>query len=72
MPDSTRLDQFRLALSYLERIEGEKAHWDKLRSGQIQDRSTYDNVRATYADHVRRATDGRPGTATCCRRRGAR
>ena len=55
MPDTTRLDQFRLALSYLERIAGEHAHWDKLRAGQILDRTKYDNVRATYTEHLNRA-----------------
>ncbi len=57
MPDSTRIDQFRLALSYLERIQGETAHWDKLRADRQLDRTKYDAVRARYADHLTRATE---------------
>jgi len=55
MPETTRLDQFRLALSYLERIEGELAHWTKLRADNLLARTKYDEVRARYDQHVGRA-----------------
>lgn len=61
MPESTRLDQFRLALSYLERVEGEAAHWTKLRADNQLARTKYDEVRARYDQHLsraRRAVDG--------------
>jgi hypothetical protein len=56
VPGSDRLDQFRLALSYLERVQGEIAQWDKLRADRQLDRTKYDQVRARYADHLSRAT----------------
>ncbi len=55
MPESTRLDQFRLALSYLERVEGEAAHWTKLRADKQLARTKYDEVRARYDQHLSRA-----------------
>jgi hypothetical protein len=66
MPEPNRLEQFRLALSYLERIEGELAHWTKLRADKQLARTKYDEVRARYDQHVgraRRAVDDMRRTA---------
>lgn len=55
MSESDRLAQFCLALSYLERVQGENAHWEKLRADRQLDRTKYDEVSARYRDHLRRA-----------------
>ncbi len=55
MNSSGPLYPFRLALSYLQRVEGELAKWDKLRSARKTEVSTFDHVRASYRDHHRKA-----------------
>lgn len=55
MSGSDRLEAFRLALSYLERVEGELAKWDRLRATNQLDRTRFDSVKARYQAHHRKA-----------------
>lgn len=55
MNSSDPLYPFRLALSYLERVEGELAKWEELRAGRRTEVTTFDHVRASYRTHHRKA-----------------
>ena len=55
MTDPDALYPFRLALSYLQRVEEEIASWVDVRARQKIDLSRYDNIRAVYAEHQKNA-----------------
>lgn len=55
MNTSEPLYPFRLALSYLKRVEDELAKWAELRSARKTEVSTFDHVRASYRAHHRKA-----------------
>ena len=55
MNSSDPLYPFRLALSYLEKVEGDLAKWEEMRAARKTDVTTFDHVRATYAAHRRKA-----------------
>ncbi len=55
MSGPTRLEVFRLALSYLERVEAEVDKWSRLRDAKKLDRTRYDAVKAHYESHLRKA-----------------
>ena len=46
---------FRLALSYLQKVEGELSKWEAVRSAKKTDVTTFDHVRATYRAHQKKA-----------------
>lgn len=54
-PDS--LQSFRLALSYLEKVEQELAKWKKVRATKQSDVTTFDTVRSAYTAHQRKAQE---------------
>ena len=46
---------FRLALSYLEKVEGDLSKWEAMRAAKKSDVTTFDHVRATYTAHRKKA-----------------
>ncbi len=48
---------FRLALSYLEKVEGELSKWEAMRAARKTDVTTFDHVRATYRAHRKKAVE---------------
>ena len=52
---SDSLQPFRLALSYLEKVEEELAKWKKVRATRNSDVTTFDEVRSAYIVHRRNA-----------------
>ncbi|MCH8204227.1 MAG: hypothetical protein IID09_03640 [Candidatus Hydrogenedentes bacterium] len=55
MNSSDPLYPFRLALSYLEKVEGDLAKWEEVRAARKTDVTTFDHVRASYSAHRKRA-----------------
>ena len=55
MNSSDPLYSFCLALSYLEKVEGDLAKWEEIRAAKKTDVTTFDHVRATYSARSRKA-----------------
>lgn len=55
MSRSDPLYRFRVALSYLEKVEDDYAKWEEFRVAKKTDVTTFDHVRATYAARRKKA-----------------
>ncbi len=57
MNSSDPLYPFRLALSYLEKVEGDLSKWEAVREARRSDVTTFDHVRAKYRAHRKKARE---------------
>ena len=55
MNSSDPLYPFRLALSYLEKVEDDLSKWEAMRAAKKSDVTTFDHVLATYKAHQKKA-----------------